>query len=77
VYADADWAGDVSRKSTSGCLFEVLNCCVAWITRKQNIVARSSTEAEFLSLSCTAAEFLWLKNVKDMVIDVLEPVIFL
>jgi hypothetical protein len=55
VYADADWAGDVVNcKFTSGCLFEVLNCCVAWITKKQNIVARFSTEAElFIFVLCS------------------------
>ncbi|GJQ89623.1 copia protein [Tanacetum coccineum] len=49
VYADSDHAGDyVERKSTSGiCTF--MGCCLtSWFSKKQNSLAISTTEAEYL-----------------------------
>ena len=45
-FSDADWAGDVSdRRSTSGFLVYLGDNLVSWSSKKQPIVARSSTEA--------------------------------
>ena len=62
AYADADWANDVDRKSTSGYLYKLYGNIICWATRKQSAVALSSTEAEFISLANCAAEYLWLKH---------------
>ncbi|GAB1869619.1 Gag-pol polyprotein [Camponotus japonicus] len=62
-YADADWAGDADRKSTSGFLFRVYNATVLWATRKQTTVALSSTEAEYVALASAATELVWLQNL--------------
>ena len=67
-YADADWAGDVStRKSTTGYLFQIGNGTVSWKTRRQSIVALSSTEAEYVSLSCAAQETIWMRNLLESI----------
>ncbi|RVW73201.1 Retrovirus-related Pol polyprotein from transposon RE1 [Vitis vinifera] len=48
VYTDADWAGAVDdRRSTSGYFTSVGGNLVTWKSKKQNVVARSSAEAEF------------------------------
>ncbi|WKA06567.1 hypothetical protein VitviT2T_024462 [Vitis vinifera] len=48
VYTDVDWAGAVDdRRSTSGYFTFVGGNLVTWKSKKQNVVARSSAEAEF------------------------------
>ena len=47
-YTDADWAGSVvDRRSTSGYCTMLGGNLVTWRSKKQNVVARSSAEAEF------------------------------
>ena len=61
-YADADWAGDITeRKSTSGYVFKVCGALVSWRSKRQEVIALSSTEAEYIALSFAAQELLWLK----------------
>ena len=52
AYTDADYAGAVNdRRSTSGyCTFMCGNL-VTWRSKKQNVMARSSAEAEFRSMA--------------------------
>lgn len=47
-YTDADWADSVSdRRSTSGFMFSFGNATITWSSKKQPIVALSSTEAKY------------------------------
>ena len=62
AYTDADWAGSVvDRRSTSGYCTYIWGNLVTWRSKKQNVVARSSAEAEFRSLANGVSELLWLK----------------
>ena len=66
VYADADWAEDVSdRKSTSGFVFQYHGATVSWLSRKQSLVALSSTEAELISLSEACQEIIWFQYLLE------------
>ena len=63
-FSDADWAGCAeSRKSTSGYVFFMGNSLISWASKKQSIVALSSTEAEYVALCGAAQETVWLRNL--------------
>ena len=46
-YFNADWADSFDRKSTTGFCTFVDENLVTWKIKKQNVVARSSAEAEY------------------------------
>jgi hypothetical protein len=73
-YSDANWAGSFDRKSiTDFCTFVGGNL-VTWKSKKQNIVARSSAEAEYRAMASTVSELIWIKQVlADLNIKVEEP----
>jgi len=65
-YSDADWAGDVSdRKSTSGYVFQIGDSTVSWRSKKQNCVALSTAEAEYVALASAAQEAIWISNLVE------------
>ena len=62
VYTDVDWAGAMDdRRSTSGYFTFVSGNLVTWKSKKQNLVARSSAEAEFRGMTLGLCEALWLR----------------
>jgi Reverse transcriptase (RNA-dependent DNA polymerase)/Integrase core domain len=63
-YTDADWAGNiVDRKSTAGYFTFVGGNLVTWRSKKQNVVALSSAEAEFRGMVKGVFELLWIKKL--------------
>ena len=66
AYTDADYAGSITdRRSTSGyCTFLGGNL-VTWRSKKQDVVARSSAEAEFRAMAQGICELLWLKIILE------------
>jgi hypothetical protein len=62
-YSDADWAGcKIDRKSTSGtCQFLGISL-VSWASKKQNYVALSTVEAEYIVAGHCCAQLLWMRQ---------------
>ncbi|XP_033515298.1 secreted RxLR effector protein 161-like [Nicotiana tomentosiformis] len=62
-YANADYAGyQVDRKSTSDMAHFLGSCLISWGTKKQNFVALSTAEAEYVATASCCAQLLWIKQ---------------
>ena len=64
AYCDADYAGDVqTRRSTTGYIIFYGGGPISWCSRRQPIVALSSTEAEYIAAADCCKEVLFLKSL--------------
>ena len=60
--ADSDWASNpVDRRLTTGYMVKLADGIFSWNSRAQRTVALSSTEAEYMSLSDTSRQLVWIK----------------
>lgn len=70
-YSDSDWAGDHdTRKSTTGFVFLYGTGPISWVSRRQTCVTLSSMEAEYVALSDTCQELIWIRRLLS---DLEEP----
>jgi hypothetical protein len=64
-YSDADWAGcKINRKSTSGTCQFLGRSLVSWASKKQNSVALSTTEAEYIAAGHCDTQLLWMRQTR-------------
>lgn len=79
AFTDADWGCGLDDKKSIGgfCVYFAGNL-IPWSSKRQTIVARSSTESEYHLLSNTAAELVWLTSLlKEMKIEnIITPIIW-
>ena len=77
-FCDSDWGGDPNdRRSTSGYCFKISDdsSVIRWSSRKQQTVALSSTEAEYMSISLASQECVYLLSlVKSLGLDLDGPI---
>lgn len=74
AFTDADWASEVDeRRSCSGYVTIMANAAISWYSHRQDIVALSSTEAEYIALSELNREILWLRAALKEIDKVNEP----
>ena len=63
-YTDSDWAGDRDKRwSTGGFVVVLCGVAVSWKTRKQDIVALSTTKAEYIALTETSKEVIRMRRL--------------
>ncbi|CAN0873749.1 Retrovirus-related Pol polyprotein from transposon TNT 1-94 [Linum grandiflorum] len=64
AFADADHAGCIdTRRSTSGWCIQYGQAFVSWRCKKQDRVSKSSTEAEYRSMSDVCSEVVWVQRL--------------
>lgn len=76
AYSDANWGEDrEDRKSNSGYAISLNGGLISWCCRKQNVIAQSSCEAEYVALNESVREICWLKGlISDFGIKIEKPV---
>lgn len=64
AYSDADYAKDINtRRSLTGYVFIKNGAAITWATQRQQSVALSTTEAEFMAACSATKEAIWLKQL--------------
>ena len=78
TFSDSDWAGcRKTRKSVSGFVVYLGKTPISWKSKTQPTVALSSCEAEYVALSITVKEILWITQFFKEVGHDLELPIFI
>mgnify|MGYP005979871687 CR=1 FL=1 len=78
-YSDATWASDPSdRRSLSAYCVFLGGSLIAWKTKKQTAVSRSSVEAELRAMALLTAEVTWLRwLLADFGVSITTPTLVL
>lgn len=70
-FSDADWGSTTEhRHLISGYVYTLDGGAISWSAKKQNVVALSSTEAEYIALTHAAKEAPWLRYI---LADIIHP----
>ncbi|KAG8655919.1 hypothetical protein MANES_04G087216v8 [Manihot esculenta] len=73
-YSDTNWISDSDEiKSTSGYVFTLGGGAITWKLNKQNIIAKSTMESEFIALELAGTEAEWLRNFLANILLGIKP----
>jgi hypothetical protein len=73
-YTDADGSMAEDRHAISGYAFLIHGGAVSWSAKRQEIIALSTTEAEYVAITHAAKEALWLRSLIFQLFELdLEP----
>ena len=62
-YSDSNWGSSTIRHSTSGYVFLINKSPISWASKKQQTVAVSSTEAEYVATTLAAKKAIYLRRL--------------
>ncbi|KAK5826230.1 hypothetical protein PVK06_021146 [Gossypium arboreum] len=63
-YADSDWARSIDdMNSTSGYLFTLGSAIFYWTSKKQTVVAQSTTKVEYVVTAGAINQAIWLRKI--------------
>ena len=62
-YSDADWGSQNHRHSISGFAFFIGGGVISWSSKKQPIITLSSTEAEYVALTHSSKDIIWIQKL--------------
>lgn len=63
-FCDSDYVANLdTRRSQTGYIFTLYGSAVCWKSSSQNVVALSTTEAEYIALTSAVKESKWLMGV--------------
>lgn len=62
-YTDADGMSNEDRHAISGYVFQIDGSTVSWSAKRQDIIALSTTEAEYVATTHAAKEAIWLRSL--------------
>jgi hypothetical protein len=64
-FSDSSYAEERDRKSVGGYIFKQAGAAITWRSAKQDIVAQSSMEAEYIALAEAAKEAMWIRKLQQ------------
>lgn len=63
-YSDSDWAGCVDdMRSTSGYCFTMGSGIFSWCSKKQEVIAQSTAEAEYIAAAAAVNQAIWIRKL--------------
>jgi phosphoribosyl-AMP cyclohydrolase len=63
-FVDAHWARDLDRRrSTRGYVFNLFGGAISWMSKRQAVVALSTTESEYMAATHASKEAVWLQRL--------------
>jgi len=66
-YCDVDWAGSpIDRHSTTGYCVFIGGNLIPWKSKKQNVFAWCSAEAEYRAMASATCELMWVKQLQEL-----------